>query len=68
MYNESYEGLLTYLLTPWSRVFLEKLTGFAANLEIPRFLWNPKVRYRTHKRPLIWRLATDKYIIALTQT
>jgi hypothetical protein len=23
--------LLTYLLTPWSRVLLEKLTGFAAN-------------------------------------
>ena len=35
--------LLTYLLTPWSRVLLEKLTGFAANQEIPRILWNPKV-------------------------
>jgi hypothetical protein len=29
--------LLTYLLTPWSRVFLEKLTvNFAASQEIPR--------------------------------
>ena len=27
--------LLTYLLTPWSRVLLEKLTGFAANQENP---------------------------------
>ena len=27
--------LLTYLLTPWSRVLLEKLTGFAANQVIP---------------------------------
>jgi hypothetical protein len=28
--------LHTYLLTPWSRVLLEKLTGFAASQEIPR--------------------------------
>ena len=44
-------SLLTYLLTPWSRVLLEKLTGFAANQEIPCILWNPKVHYRTHMRP-----------------
>ena len=43
--------LLTYLLTPWSSVLLEKLTGFAVNQEIPRILWNPKVHYHTHKRP-----------------
>ena len=41
----------TYLLPPWSRVLLEKLTGFAANQEIHRILWNPKVHYRTHKGP-----------------
>jgi hypothetical protein len=34
--------LLTYLLTPWSRVLLEKLSGFAASQEIPRI-------YRTRK-------------------
>jgi hypothetical protein len=27
--------MATYLLTPWSRVLLEKLTGFAASQEIP---------------------------------
>jgi hypothetical protein len=35
--------LLTYLITPWSRVLLEKLTGSAASQEIPCILLNPKV-------------------------
>ena len=41
----------TYLLTPCSRVLLEKLIGFAANQEIPCILWNQKVHYHTHKCP-----------------
>jgi hypothetical protein len=39
-------------LTVWSRVLLEKLTGFAVNQEIHSILWNSKVHYRTQKRPL----------------
>jgi hypothetical protein len=38
-FSQSTEGKI-YLLTPCSRVLLEKLTGFAANQEIPRILWN----------------------------
>ena len=44
-------SVICELLTPWSRVLLEKPTGFAANQEIPHILWNPKVHYSTHKRP-----------------
>jgi len=36
-----------YILTPWSRVLLEKLTGFAASQEIPRTLWNPNTLLNT---------------------
>ena len=51
MYSYLLTYLLTHLLTPWSRVLLEKQTGFGANQEIPCILWNPKVHHRTHKRP-----------------
>ena len=43
--------LLTYLLTPWCRVLLEKITGFVSSQEIPRISRNPKVHDCTHKRP-----------------
>ena len=43
--------LLTYLLTPWSRVLLKKTNRFSASQEITHILWNPNVHYRIHKRP-----------------
>ena len=42
----------TYLLTPWSRVLLEKLTSkLCSYSRNSPHLWSPKVPHRTHKWP-----------------
>jgi hypothetical protein len=49
--NQRGDGI--YLLTPWSRALLEKLTGFADSQEIPRIYGTRKfITVFTSARPL----------------
>jgi hypothetical protein len=42
---------VTFLLNPWGRVLLEKLTSFQLVKKFTAFLWNPNVLCRAHKCP-----------------
>ena len=52
--SSCYPFILTYLLTPWSRVLLEKLTGFAANQEIP-FISELILFRKKDTKPVSWQ-------------
>ena len=39
------------VLSPWSRVLLEKLTSFYLVKKFPSILWNPKIHYHIRKCP-----------------
>ena len=41
------------LLTPWSRVILEKPNGSQVVEKFPPIFWNPEARYRIYKCPLL---------------
>src|SRR5215471_6192786 len=41
----------TYLLTPWNRVLLEKLTGLQLVKKFPAFYGTRRVHYPIHKCP-----------------
>jgi len=43
MYETQMHYLLTYLLTPWSRVLLENLIGSVTSQEIPRIFGTRKL-------------------------
>ena len=49
--KKTYHVSLTYFITKWRRVLLEKLTGSASSQKNSPHFWNPKVHHRTHKCP-----------------
>ena len=61
-------GNNTYLLTPWSRALLEKLTGSAASQEIPRIFETRRFLKGTHKRPPAVPIPSQLHPVLTTST
>ena len=51
-FNSAFKGLKYSLITPWSRVLLEKLSVSQPVKKFPAILWDPKFHCRLYKSPL----------------
>jgi hypothetical protein len=52
-----------FLLTPWSRILLERLIGFSASQNIPCFIWKPNVHCHMHNCPPPVSILSQIYLV-----